>query len=305
MSTKIELPATISTAQQWILAAEAAKAVGCAVRSYELAAWQARSDPTVGAGEPIPAEYRKRWNALFRGVKWRSTTWERLYPLCPILQGVHDDILWTALDPGIPSQVFDECLLTWRLSGKPLPMCSPSTMESLCGCPSWRRLGYLLIILRSRSPQFCLLRCWVRKNFLAYCALTSLPPYGHLAALALYDLFTRLFQAAPQETPDNWPAHRWGYMKDRALFRRLGHFLIVQRWVDGWDDRCLMWLWHLVHKRNSLHLTRLCQAGGSESALLLPWRLATCVEKALKGDQDFQLEFDLRGLRTAGRRSSA
>src|SRR5476651_2286890 len=151
MFTSGEVSTPIASVRQRVFFSAVVQAAGCQREGYALAAWQARGEPDIHPGEPVPKGYVSAWTARVNGAPMRERTREWLYARVPALREVYENVLWSVLDPQTKTETFDAALQALRVNGAPLPPWSEAALEALCGCPNWQRLGYLLIVLRSRS----------------------------------------------------------------------------------------------------------------------------------------------------------
>jgi hypothetical protein len=261
------------------------QAVHCVRKGYALAAWQAYGEPDIRVGEAVPHGYIQAWTARARGAQMNEGTRNWIYSRLPELRGIYEDILWAVLDPQTKPDIFDAELERLHLNGKALPPWSITALEELCGCPNWRRLGYLLIVLRSESTHYILARKWVQKNFTLYCAQACLMSPWRGAALLLFDLLDQIWHKFPESTPFAWPASRRAYGHYLAYYQCLGRAVIRQGWAEGWNRHCLMWLWHLIHRDNSGVLQSLRANDRLRHRIAPPSRLAGRVFRSLITDQ--------------------
>lgn len=258
-----------------------AEAAGCECRGYALAAFQARGDPTIGAGEPVPWGFIKAWNARVAGAEMQDVTRAWLYERAPHLRDVYDDVLWTALSLDLSGKDIHACVERLRLNGAPLPGFPDKSFDALCGGAHWQHLGYLLMILRSRSYKFLFARLKVQQQFSSYFVQSCLcSPLSRVANL-IYQVLDELWRKDPQCKPLSWPVSEADFNRYLTFYQRLSATLIDQGWVSEWGEHCLMWLAYLDFAENKEHLRRICGAFSSPLRLPAPRRLATRVKQAL------------------------
>lgn len=301
---KLEIPQTkktgcsVSTCNVSTLVAEVRRrvfmsalvqAAHCQRKGYALATWQVHGEPDIHLGEPVPNGYIKAWTARVHGARINEMTRQWIYCRLPELRDVYENILWLVLNPKTSPNRFDVALKAMRLNGKALPPYSVEAPEELCGCPNWQRLGYLLIVLCSQSVDYIFTRMWIKKNFTLYCAQACLISPWRGSALLLFDLLDQIWRTFPDAKPFYWPARRKDYAGYLAYYQCLGRAVIRQGWAEGWGHRCLMWLWHLIHRENSCALVDLRAADRTRQLIPPPIRLEGRVLRACITDQRTKL----------------
>lgn len=284
-----EVSTLIAKARREVFIHAVAEAAGCECRGYPLAAFQARGDPGIAIGEPVPWGFIKAWNARVAGAEMQDRTRAWLYERFPHLHAVYNDLLWAALNPERSGKDIDAYVQRIRLNGAPLPGFPDEAFCTLCGGAHWQYLGYLLMIVRSRSHRFIFLRLKLQKQFSSYFVQSCLrSPFSSVANM-LYQLLDELWQSCPLCQPCSWPASEADFNRHLSFYQRLASILIDQGWVSEWGEHCLMWMAYLDFAHNREQFEQICAAASSSSRLIAPRRLARSVQQAVGLQQQLQV----------------
>ncbi|MNQ54692.1 hypothetical protein [Pseudomonas jessenii] len=234
--------------------------------------WLTRHPFTPQASKP-----NAKWFALLKGA-WPRCAAELIEDF-PFLAHVLDDPLWTVLDwEDNAADLAEGLVRRLRLNGAPLLPFSHVGMETLCGCPDWTRLAYLVALLRTRAPEYFFHRLWLQKNFSCYLQLVCLTQpccaccehlYRHLHAhyllgrLGAVDHWPRnieWFHIALEQQESQWDAlaaMNWFHERDSFSITMLwcvaaAHELLLPRFAQGHYD-CPRGLWRRVHDTLASH----------------------------------------------------
>lgn len=222
-------------------------------------AWWLRRHPSL----PKRSKPNAKWFNLLRGAWPREPCATELMEDFPLLVQVVEDPLWTVLDWGDnAADLAEDFIQHVRLNGAPLPPFSNEMMETLCGCPDWKRLAYLVALLCTRAPQYLFHRLWLQKNFTCYLLLVCLTVpccaccsefYRHLHALYLLGRIGAVnhwprdlesFHIALEAQESQWDTlaeKHWFHERDTYSVTMLwcvaaSHRLLVPRFAKGHYD---------------------------------------------------------------------
>ncbi|MDT4811428.1 hypothetical protein FQZ97_443670 [compost metagenome] len=229
-----------------VFALRLAQIVDIRPRGYRLAAWWAQ---THGYDNDQP---ERNWTSFLRGTLPHTKLRGLLIAEIPGLQEALIDPLWWSLsklstDPA-DRTFWDSCAEAIEMNGTLLPSCSNSVMNRLCGTPSWTKLGFLLILLRSGSAKFAAHREWLRRFLFSYFCI-ALEPYSiaRVAAPLFCCIDTLAKEGLLGEEPlVNWPKDQQEFMRKLDGYGLMIELLRYQGWLKHWreDDHVhpLLWL---------------------------------------------------------------
>lgn len=290
MPARREASCRIGKLRGMIFAVATAEEIGCECSSHAVAAWMAQWDVTLLPGTPIPAELRRAWQQRFAGAQVAPMARNLLYAKLPSLQTVFDNPLWEALNPELTVDTFQARLKSCRINQRPLPKFSVSSLQLLCGSPSWRRLGVLVMMLRCPRFSFYLERLWLRRTFVRYCVLTCLCKQYRPLAVPLYQAIDKLVRADMISQIDGWPSDEAAFVELLARQIALEQRLYELGWVKDGDERCALWLWYLGKPE---HRELVNEVFDTPQGLHLPrpQRLYTRVIRAVRQQAGLQITF--------------
>jgi len=202
----------------------------------------------------------------------------------PALQSAVSDPLWFVL-----SRLWDEhrdtdqLALTLHLeNGHYLPEQGAFFMRRLCGCPDWRNLGYVLVLLGSTSRQFASHRAWLRMHFLTYLILVCMTEPGCFVRQPLYELLNELYERQFFERIDDWPSDFAAFEQSYQVINRYGDWLRYRGRISCWDHYACTLLQHCWPDEAWLRQTALKLVGPPAPFKRSP-RLNKWLESALEG----------------------
>lgn len=187
---------------------------------------------------PWMNDYRihKHWRLL--AGSWPHVDFlNELFASFPALQSEINNPLW-----GVLSRLWDERRDTNQLAqtlhlenGHYLPEQGAFVMRRLCGCPDWRNLGYVLVLLGSTSRQFTTHRSWLRAHFLTYLLLVCMTEPFCFVRQPLYELLNELYERQFFERIDDWPSDFTAFEQTYQVINRYGDWLRYRGRLSGWD----------------------------------------------------------------------
>lgn len=197
------------------------------------------------ARHPLTPERFKpnsKWFDLLKGAWPRCA--DELMEDFPVLAQVANDPLWAVLDWETHAPGFAEGFIhRVRLNGAPLLPFSNEMMETLCGCPDWRRLAHLVALLRTSAPQYLLHRLWLRKNFSCYVLLVCLRQPFCACCEELYRHLHRLYLLGQLGGVDYWPKDLQSFHVALEQQESLWDLLAEMNWFHDWDTFSVTMLW--------------------------------------------------------------
>jgi hypothetical protein len=186
-----------------------------------------------------------KWFDLLEGAWLREDPCRReLKEDFPALRVVEDNPLWTVLDwENIPFDTADVFIQRVRMNGVPLFPFSEKMMETLCGCPDWTRLAYLVALLRTRDLRYLTHRLWLRKNFSCYVKLVCLTTPCCACCDELYQQLHALYLLGRLGAVDHWPMDPQAFHEALERQELLGDALAESNWFHEWDTYSVTMLW--------------------------------------------------------------
>ncbi|WP_406819671.1 hypothetical protein ACJA3S_19520 [Pseudomonas sp. KnCO4] len=230
-----------------------------------MAAHEAALDITGLPGGAASPELLRVWRRRFNGAVACEAARATLYQQFPSLRAIFNSSLWLLLRHECQQQAIEEMASGTRLDGKALEVFQSRSLPQLCTSPNWLLLAPLLAILRCPAREWHTQKCWLRKNFAAFCALMCLRPPDRKLAVPLWNAINFLVEKGLLGDIDYWPASAESF---EFVFQgqiRLGECLICQGWAPGWTDDCLVWLWYLGERSYISTVSALRSSAGGVS----------------------------------------
>jgi hypothetical protein len=200
-----------------------------------------------------------KWFALLRGAWPREPCASELIEDFPLLAQVLEDPLWTVLDwEGNAADLAIGFIRRVRINDTPLLPFSNKVMETLCGCPDWRRLAFLVAMLRTRSTQYLFHRLWLQKNFACYVELVCLTVPCCACSSELYRHLHALYLLGQLGAVDHWPRDLQSFFIALEGQESLWATLAKMNWFHEMDTFSVTMLW-CVAAAHPLLLPRFAQ----------------------------------------------
>lgn len=191
---------------------------------------------------PERSKPNAKWFALLKGV-WPHCAPELIEDF-PLLAQVVDDPLWTVLDwEANAADMAEGFIRRVRVNGTPLLPFSNEGMQILCGCPDWRRLAFLIALLRTRAPQYLFHRLWLQKNFSCYVQLVCLTVPFCACCSELYRHLHALYLLGRLGAVDHWPHNLEAFHIALEEQESLWDTLAEKHWYHEWDTFSVTMLW--------------------------------------------------------------
>lgn len=202
---------------------------------------------------PVNQKPNSKWFQLLAGV-WPRNPWRaELVNDFLELKDVVDNPLWTVLAwEETSSDAADLFIERARMNGAPLFPFTEKRMEALCGYPDWRRLAYLVALLRTRDLRYLIHRLWLRKNFSCYVKLVCLTTPCSACCSELYRLLHGRYLLGQLGEVDHWPMDLQAFHEALERLELLGNTLAEKNWIKEWDTFCVTMLWHLTEELPSV-----------------------------------------------------
>ena len=101
-------------------------------------------------------------------------------------------------------------------------------------CPDWKRLGALLILLRTRSTRFSLHRRWAAKSILPYLQIACISPPLSYIGLVLFRRILEIYGTGQfgQLYLSHWPANEREFRHNVRLYRLIAGRAVQRGWVS-------------------------------------------------------------------------
>lgn len=235
----------------------------------------------------LDGESNRKWRAYLKGALPGERVRRELLATLPRLRSILINPLWWALtklsaDPAHRA-FWDSCAEAITIDGKPLVPFNNAVMESLCGTPTWTRLGYLLILLRSGKSAFADHRKWLKAHFFPYlCLSLQFYPIKWVAPL-LFCLIDTLIKERLLNIDrlDGWPESEEKFLSRLALFKDFMEYLSYLNWVRSWREDSALLVWLLVLDRAAMRAI-ICRDLNMPDRLRMRWRRAAVKTKALR-----------------------
>jgi hypothetical protein len=217
--------------------------------------WRLRRHPST----PKRSKPNSKWFDLLKGVWPREPCATELIQDVPLLAQVLADPLWTVLDWGDnAADLADGFIQRVRLNGAPLLPFSNEMMETLCGCPDWRRLAYLVALLRTHAPEYLLHRLWLQKNFACYVQLVCLTVPCCACCSELYRHLHALYLLGRLGAVNHWPQNLQSFHMALEEQELLWDTLAKKNWFYEWNTFSVTMLW-CVAAAHRLLISRFAQ----------------------------------------------
>ena len=152
----------------------------------------------------------RKWGARAKGALPNYDAQKLMTAEFPKLKEILESPLWLSLNQTIDPVFISRCASTIRINGSPLaldPGRVNTTMALVCGAPHWSRLAFLILILRSESPEYDLYRYWVARNFTSYVCLVFAQRPFYLVSEKVFEVIDSLYRAKKfrVDAIDRWP----------------------------------------------------------------------------------------------------
>jgi hypothetical protein len=241
MFTTSELHRSIHSLRGKVFAHSCADLLKCAHQGNALAkAEKSFQAPT------LDRQLNRKYDHCFEGVLLNSNSRASWCGRLPSLLEVERNPLWLVLRD-LPSTHID-----WAGEASEILLngCSVhkySVARHIWEYPSWLRLAYLAILLRSPTLHYFRHRADIAANFSTYFTLVCLQaPMNHVSS-ELYEIFNNFIQGGLFKANfRDWPADFDGFKKNMK-FVHTGESMIAQRVSPGTSQAdCLALMWLLL-----------------------------------------------------------
>jgi len=208
---------------------------------------------------------------------------------CALLDVINDP-LWKLFEPN--AQDNNALLLGMQLNGVSLDFAGNAYYESVLGCPSWKRLKYVVPMLCCDDVRLSLVKLWIKKNFTLYLLLLSLDLPDSQTVVRFYELFDAVFNNDVGSRPFRWPGSCQDFLNALEQLVDAGAALNLLRWVSEGEGQVHTWLWCLAEsgrgRERKMLQDQLC---GRENPTR-PKYLASRVNECIRRDQSSVIEMD-------------
>ncbi len=182
----------------------------------------------------LPGTQRdQQWREFFVGRFPKGGLLNQILDLFEELREVPKNLLWLSL------VIYPSNKINWDVLANSAAVnlfTSPGFRGELPAffCPDWKRLGALLILLRTRSTRFSLHRRWAAKSILPYLQIACISPPLSYIGLVLFRRILEIYGTGQfgQLYLSHWPENEREFRHNVRLYRLIAGRAVQRGWVS-------------------------------------------------------------------------